>query len=163
MTHRENHTAENRNDTLRIGLLGCGPIAQFAHLPALAKARWVRLTAICDAAEDLLQTIGRQTGTQRLYTIYGKRGSVEVETFLPFYHRPSRVRLFSARGQCWQTPLGSHGNAYKNQLEAFATAVLDDRPTNPGVVDGLAVVRLLDAVEQSVAEDRRVEIDGSQP
>ena len=351
----------DKNDrTLRIGLLGCGPIAQFAHLPALAKARRVRLTALCDAAEDLLETIGRQTGTQQLYAnyadmlaeapidavliaaadafhvplamqalqagkhvlvekplgtssaeclplvelvqrtglklqvgsmkrhdpgiaaarrfveeelgdvlsvsgwycdtlfrpalqesllppvvqskkkiaprvdpkadprhyslvthgahlldtlhylggsvsavtarlaekfgqytwhgllefaagglghfeltvkvnadwsegyrIYGEHGSVEVNTFLPFYHRPSQVRMFSAQGQCWQTPLGAYSNAYKNQLEAFAAAVLDNQPTNPGVTDGLAAVRLLEAVERSVAEGQRVEIDNA--
>jgi predicted dehydrogenase len=352
--------AENCSGVLRIGLLGCGPIAQFAHLSALAKARRVQLTAICDAAEDLLQMIGQRTGVESLYTsyermlaeapidavliatadafhvplatqallagkhvlvekplgttsaecrplvelvertgltlqvgsmkrhdpgiaaarrfvedelgevfsvggwycdtrfrpalqesllppvvrskktlaprvdpkadprhyslvthgahlldilrhlggpvsavtvrlaeqsgqhtwhgllefaggglghfeltvkvnadwsegyrIYGEHGSVEVETYLPFYHRPSRVRLFSARGECWQTPLGSHSNAYKNQLEAFATSVLDNQPTNPGAVDGLAVLQLLEAVEQSVAENRRVEIGGN--
>lgn len=60
----------NENTILRIGLLGCGPIAQFAHLPALAKARRVHLTAICDAAEDLLQTIGCHTGMEKLYTSY---------------------------------------------------------------------------------------------
>ena len=60
----------DENTMLRIGLHGCGPIAQFAHLPALAKARRIQLTAICDAAEDLLQIIGRQTGVELLYTSY---------------------------------------------------------------------------------------------
>jgi predicted dehydrogenase len=93
------------------------------------------------------------------YRLYGARGSVEVKTFLPFYHRPSRVRLFSAGGECWQMPLGAHSNAYKNQLEAFAAAVLDNQPTDPGAADGLAAVRLLEAVEKSVAETRRVEVE----
>ncbi|MFL5806933.1 MAG: Gfo/Idh/MocA family protein [Roseiflexaceae bacterium] len=39
---------------LRVGVLGCGPIAQFAHLDACRKARNVELYAICDAAEDLV-------------------------------------------------------------------------------------------------------------
>lgn len=39
---------------LRIGVLGCGPIAQFAHFDACRKARNARLYAICDVAEDLL-------------------------------------------------------------------------------------------------------------
>ena len=39
---------------LRIGILGCGPIAQIAHLDACRKARNAELYAICDAAEDLL-------------------------------------------------------------------------------------------------------------
>jgi predicted dehydrogenase len=55
---------------LKIGLLGCGPIAQFAHLPALAKARRVALHAICDGAEDLLHTMGQRYGVQQLYQDY---------------------------------------------------------------------------------------------
>src|SRR5439155_26023146 len=35
-------------------VLGCGPIAQFAHFDACRKARNAELYAICDAAEDLL-------------------------------------------------------------------------------------------------------------
>src|SRR5262249_27393179 len=39
---------------LRIGVLGCGPIAQFAHFDACRKARNAELYAVCDVAEDLL-------------------------------------------------------------------------------------------------------------
>src|SRR5438093_4829860 len=39
---------------LRVGVLGCGPIAQFAHFDACKKARNAELYAICDVAEDLL-------------------------------------------------------------------------------------------------------------
>lgn len=39
---------------LRIGVLGCGPIAQIAHFDACRKARNAELYAICDVADDLL-------------------------------------------------------------------------------------------------------------
>src|SRR5581483_209389 len=39
---------------LRVGVLGCGPIAQFAHFDACRKARNAELYAICDRAEDLV-------------------------------------------------------------------------------------------------------------
>ena len=39
---------------LRVGVLGCGPIAQAAHFDACRKARNVELYAICDRAVDLL-------------------------------------------------------------------------------------------------------------
>lgn len=42
---------------LRIGLLGCGPISQAAHLDAIRKARNGDLYAICDVAKDLTQRI----------------------------------------------------------------------------------------------------------
>ena len=38
---------------LRLGILGCGPMSQMAHLDAAKKARNVELTAICDLADDL--------------------------------------------------------------------------------------------------------------
>ncbi len=43
---------------LRVGILGCGPIAQFAHFESVLKARNADLYAICDVAEDLLQRTG---------------------------------------------------------------------------------------------------------
>jgi predicted dehydrogenase len=38
---------------LRVGVLGCGPIAQIAHFDACRKARNAELYAICDVAGDL--------------------------------------------------------------------------------------------------------------
>jgi predicted dehydrogenase len=38
---------------LRIGLLGCGPVSQAAHLDAIRKARNAELYALCDAARGL--------------------------------------------------------------------------------------------------------------
>jgi predicted dehydrogenase len=49
---------------LRIGLLGCGPISQAAHLDAIRKARNADLYAICDVAQDL---------TNRIAAIYQPR------------------------------------------------------------------------------------------
>jgi predicted dehydrogenase len=39
---------------LRIGVVGAGPIAQFAHLEACRRARNIELYALCDVAGDLL-------------------------------------------------------------------------------------------------------------
>jgi predicted dehydrogenase len=38
---------------LRVGVLGCGPIAQFAHFDACKKARNAELYAVCDVADEL--------------------------------------------------------------------------------------------------------------
>ncbi|MFO7169810.1 MAG: Gfo/Idh/MocA family oxidoreductase [Chloroflexota bacterium] len=55
---------------LRIGVLGCGPIAQFAHLDACRKARNAELYAICDAAEDLLERMAAVHAPQVTYRDY---------------------------------------------------------------------------------------------
>jgi predicted dehydrogenase len=51
---REGKAMKKESRLLRLGVLGCGPIAQFAHLDACRKARNAELYAICDVAEDLL-------------------------------------------------------------------------------------------------------------
>jgi len=56
------------NEKLKIGLLGCGAIAQIAHLPALCKAHNVEFTAICDAAEDLLVPMADRYAVTDRYT-----------------------------------------------------------------------------------------------
>jgi len=42
---------------LRVGVLGCGPIAQFAHFDACRKARNAELYAICDVADPLRESM----------------------------------------------------------------------------------------------------------
>jgi predicted dehydrogenase len=45
---------------LRVGIVGCGRIAQVAHLPASRKADGVELVAVCDASRFLSTAVGRQ-------------------------------------------------------------------------------------------------------
>lgn len=52
---------------LRLGILGCGPIAQIAHFDAAKKARNIELTAICDLADDLR---GRMTALHQPRAAY---------------------------------------------------------------------------------------------
>jgi predicted dehydrogenase len=92
------------------------------------------------------------------YVVHGENGCVEIRTFLPFYYRASDVRGFDARTQQWHTPLGACSNPYKNQLEAFARSIIERRPTNPDAADGLAALRILEAVESSACRGHRVEL-----
>lgn len=92
------------------------------------------------------------------YEVLGTGGSVEVSVSLPFYHRPAQVRCFDGSNQQYHGTLGAHSNAYANQLDAFATAILDNLPANPDTIEGLAAVRALEAVATSVRERRRVEL-----
>ncbi|GMU92307.1 MAG: hypothetical protein AMXMBFR4_13650 [Candidatus Hydrogenedentota bacterium] len=52
---------------LRVGVLGCGPIAQIAHFDACRKARNVELYAICDFAPDLVQRMAAIHGPCAAY------------------------------------------------------------------------------------------------
>ncbi len=55
---------------LRVGVLGAGPIAQFAHLEACVKARNAELFALCDAAPDLLARMAATYEPARRYSDY---------------------------------------------------------------------------------------------
>ena len=55
---------------LRVGVLGCGPIAQFAHFESAAKASNAELFAICDVAQDLVQRMGDTYLPKRRYHDY---------------------------------------------------------------------------------------------
>lgn len=55
---------------LKIGILGCGAIAQAGHFESVTKARNTTLHAICDVAEDLLQRFSVTYGAAKTYTEY---------------------------------------------------------------------------------------------
>jgi predicted dehydrogenase len=55
---------------LRIGVLGCGQIAQAAHFEAVRKARNAELYGICDVAEDLLARMAAVHQPVRAYAAY---------------------------------------------------------------------------------------------
>ena len=61
---------EKEERRLRVGVLGCGPIAQAAHLESCAKARNADLHAICDVAEDLLERMAWTHRPARTYSDY---------------------------------------------------------------------------------------------
>ena len=51
-------------DPVRIALIGCGRIAQVAHLPALEKASGVRLVAVTDPSRSVADAVGRRYGVR---------------------------------------------------------------------------------------------------
>lgn len=55
---------------LKVGVLGCGPIAQAGHFESCAKAHNAELYAICDSAEDLLQRMAAMWAPEKSYTDY---------------------------------------------------------------------------------------------
>jgi predicted dehydrogenase len=55
---------------LRIGVLGCGPIAQIAHFDSLRRARNADLYAICDRANDLRERMAAIHEPKAAYADY---------------------------------------------------------------------------------------------
>ena len=61
---------QKQDRRLRVGVLGCGPIAQAAHFEACAKARNADLYAICDVAPDLLERMAATHEPRKTYADY---------------------------------------------------------------------------------------------
>ena len=55
---------------LRVGVLGCGPIAQAAHFESCTKAANADLYAICDVADDLRERMAVTHAPQRSFADY---------------------------------------------------------------------------------------------
>jgi predicted dehydrogenase len=56
---------------LRVGVLGCGQIAQAAHFESCTKARNATLYAICDVADDLRDRMAATHAPDRSFADYG--------------------------------------------------------------------------------------------
>jgi predicted dehydrogenase len=62
--------SDDHGRRLRVGVLGAGPIAQFAHIEACRKAHNAELYALCDAAPDLLERVAAAHRPQVTYDDY---------------------------------------------------------------------------------------------
>ena len=61
---------KKEDQRLRIGVLGCGPIAQAAHFESCTKARNADLFAICDVADDLRERMAWTHKPEKSYCDY---------------------------------------------------------------------------------------------
>ena len=95
---------------LKVGVLGAGPIAQFAHLESCVKARNADLHAVCDAAPDLLARIAVYYGPEKTYTDYDE-----------MLADPTLEAVIVATSDAWHVPMSIKA------LEA-GKAVLCEKP-----------------------------------
>ena len=92
------------------------------------------------------------------FLVHGEGGTVELQSFLPFYNRPSKVRAFDAKQGEYRGPIGPDSDPYERQLEAFARAILDGTSASPDVYDGIADLAVIRAIEKSVETGRRTAV-----
>lgn len=96
-------------------------------------------------------TVGVRMDWHEGFHVYGEHGSVIAKTFLPWYLRTSEVECFSARDRRYHRPLGEDSHFFRRQVEGFAATVMDGAPmTGATVDDGLAALRVMEAIERSV-------------
>jgi predicted dehydrogenase len=98
---------------LRIGVLGCGPIAQAAHFEACHKARNAELYAICDVADDLRQKMAAIHEPAMQYASYDAMlADPQVEAVIiavaDQYHVPLCLKAIDAgKSVLVEKPLGT--------------------------------------------------------
>lgn len=85
--------------------------------------------------------------------IYGERGHVKLRTHFGFSLRASDVEVFDEATATVRRPVFADANPFKRQIEAFARAVREGRPASPDAQDGVAAVKLIDAVARSAAAE----------
>jgi predicted dehydrogenase len=86
---------------LKVGVLGCGPISQFAHFEACRKASNAELYAICDVAEDLVEKMAAVHAPRVTYTDYeAMLSDPNVEAVIigvaDQFHVPAALRAIEA-------------------------------------------------------------------
>jgi predicted dehydrogenase len=105
---------KKENTTLRVGILGCGPISQFAHLESAQKARNVTLQAVCDADESLAQRFGTFYDAEKIYLDYDEMLADDavdavIIAVSDAFHVPAAMKALAAgKHVLCEKPLGTN-------------------------------------------------------
>ena len=97
---------------LRVGVLGCGPIAQAAHFESATKAKNAELFAVCDVAEDLAQRMAIAHGARKVFTDYARMladpelDAVIIATSDAFHVPASKMALQAGKHVLCEKPIG---------------------------------------------------------
>lgn len=83
--------------------------------------------------------------------IHGERGTVRLRTHFPLLLLASDVEVYVEETGTVERPVHASGSAYQRQIEHFADTVRAGGRPEPDVWDGLAALRLVDAVRRSAA------------
>ncbi len=97
---------------LRVGVLGCGAIAQAAHFESCVKARNAELHSICDVAPDLLERMKWTHQPRRAYSDYQamladpELEAVIIATADQFHVPAARAALEAGKHVLCEKPVG---------------------------------------------------------
>jgi predicted dehydrogenase len=97
---------------LRVGVLGCGPIAQAAHFESCRKARNAELFAICDVSDELLARMAAEHEPKRVFTDYeAMLADPEIEAVIiatsdPFHVPAAEKAIEAGKDVLCEKPLG---------------------------------------------------------
>ena len=117
--------AKKEDRLLRVGVLGCGQIAQAAHFESCNKARNAELYAICDVAEDLRDRMAATHEPKLSFASYDEMlADPDLEAVIiatsDAFHVPATIRALEAgKHVLCEKPLG----VSVEEVEALKAAV----------------------------------------
>jgi predicted dehydrogenase len=129
---------------LRIGVLGCGPIAQFAHLDACRKAKNAELYAICDLASDLRERMASVHQPKVAYAAYDamlvdpKVDAIVIAIADQFHVSAAMQAIDAGKHVLVEKPLGADVESCRALCDKAAAAKLvaqvgNNRRFDPGI------------------------------
>lgn len=98
---------------LRVGILGCGPISQFAHLESVQKAKNAVLQAVCDVDRGLADRFGAFYDAGRIYYDYDEMlADPDVDAIIiatsDAFHVPAAMKALDAGKHVFsEKPIGT--------------------------------------------------------
>ena len=114
--------------TLRVGVLGAGPIAQFAHFESCAKASNATLHAICDVADDLRERMVATWAPARSFADYDEMladpelDAVIVATSDAFHVPASVAALAAGKHVLCEKPVATGIDEFRTLRDAVAAS-----------------------------------------
>ena len=97
---------------LRVGVVGCGQVAQIMHLPFLDELPQFEIGALCDLSPKVLDSVGEQYGVSRRYTDYrdlARQADLDAVAVLTFEHTDVAVAAAEAGKHLFvEKPLAFH-------------------------------------------------------
>lgn len=92
------------------------------------------------------------------FQMYGERGAVLAKTYNPWYYRASEVDIFDEESASTTRVLGADGHFFRRQVEGFARAAQGHETQAATLADGVASVKVMAAIRQSVATGQPVDV-----
>jgi predicted dehydrogenase len=97
-------------EPLRVGVVGCGQIAQIMHLPYLTELPQFRVTAVCDLSSTVVETVGDRFGVPTRCTDFTelvRRDDIDAVAVLTLEHAEVAVAAAEAGKHLFiEKPLG---------------------------------------------------------
>lgn len=111
-------------EPIRVGVIGCGEIAQIMHLRFLDELPEFELTALCDLSSDVLERLGARYSVKHLYNSYlemidaGPVDAVVVAT--PQHREPALAALENGKHLLLEKPV-AYSIAEAQEIAAAAS------------------------------------------